>query len=266
MSDAEQEEPDNEEGEEEPTSEEVENTARNMGWIDKETYKGDPELWKEADVFVEDAEKDVRRMRGVNKYMERKIDKQEKSLEAILAHQEREVKTREEEAYERGRQEVETRIHQAVEDGDQEAAAKALDDRDKLKLPEKQGGPDPVFTEWSKENEWFNRDPRMKRDAIEYCDMAAQRGETPEQQLEGAAEYIRETYPEKFEKRKPKDAPYALNGGGNNVHVKNTAEPWSYEALTQEGRRECDLNVKQGTPQETWLRYARTDPSLFKGE
>lgn len=266
MSDAEPEneeelEPEGEEGEELS----IEERARLMGWIDKENYKGDPEQWKEADGFVEDATQDIRRIRNVNRHMERKLDKQEKTLEAILAHQEREIKVTEDDAYERGKQEAEGRLQQAVEDGDQDAAAKALNDRDKLKEPKNKENT-PEFDVWVNDNDWFNRDPILRRDAIEYCDMASTRGETPAQQLEGAAEYIRETYPEKFEKRKPKYAPYTVNGKGNNVHINKKAEPWSYEALTPEGKRECDLNVKQGTPQETWLRYAKTDPDLFKGD
>lgn len=247
-------------GEQEKTPEE---RARLLGWSPKDDYKGDPDKWVDAETYIEDAENDYRRMRKVNKVLERKLDKQEKSIEAILAYQTRQVEDAEKQAYERGVLEVEERYKKAVEDGDVEAAEQAWKDRDNIKPPT--ASDDTIVQAWIAKTSWYNKDMAMTAAAQAKEGELYERGLPLKQRLEAVDAFIQEEFPHKFEARKPKLAPTMVNGRGNNVNRKTKIKPGSYEALTDEARRECDWTVKGSNgkiTKEKWLRYA--EPHMFK--
>ena len=54
-------------------SEEVEVKARNMGWLEKDEFKGDPELWTDAAAFLERGE-------NIMPILKERLDKMDKDL------------------------------------------------------------------------------------------------------------------------------------------------------------------------------------------
>jgi NADH dehydrogenase/NADH:ubiquinone oxidoreductase subunit G len=243
--------------------------ARRMGWKPQEEYKGKDE-WVDAETFIKKTEEEVPHLRKALKNTERTIQKLEKGMDAVLAHQSRQLEDASKQAYAQAIKDIETRLGKAIEDGDTEAITKSIKARDELrdqqlkaKKPVEQPRGEPAeVADWKARNTWFQDDPVLADAAARYTDILASQGKSIIEQLEGAEKYVKETFPFKF--RQPKDAP-AMPGGGNNVARNTKPKPGSYEALTSEAKAECDRTVKGSNgkiSKEDWLKYA--SPDMFR--
>lgn len=247
------------------SQESAEQRARRMGWKPKEEYKGKDE-WVDAETFLENTEASLPQLRASLRTIERNYSKLEKSTEAILAHQQRQIEAETKKAYDKAYSDFQARIDKGVEDGDKEAVAKAIQGREALKEREVRKThvkEDPAVTSWKAKNTWFGKDPVLTDAAAKYTDILAREGKSVEEQLEEAEAYIKETFPHKF--RQPRQAP-VMPGGGNNTNKTTKIKPGSYEALTAEAKAECDRTVKDSNGKITkddWLKYATAE--MFRG-
>jgi hypothetical protein len=248
-------------------SETPEDRAKRMGWKPKDEFQGIGE-WVSAEEFLKRGENDPAELKRQNRTMERSIQKLEKSMEALLSHQQREIEAREKSAYERGYAAYEAQIDKAIEDGDTDAAKRAIKGRDELQKREHErltqkkeeitASPqvNPMVQDWQKRNSWFGKDTVLTDYAQKHCDYLAKQGKSEEQQLKEVEAYIRETFPHKF---RSKQAPMMPSGG--TAQPKGKPKYGTYEALKPEYKAECDRNEKNGIKREAFLRYC--EPEMF---
>jgi hypothetical protein len=259
--------------ESEQDAESPEEQARKMGWSDMDSYRGDPDLWKPAEEFLKDAEEDFPRTRDVNKWLIRQIDRQKKSMDSLVAHQERETKIREEEAYKRGIAEVEERMREATMDGDYDAVQDAVKQRDALQKGQSQQSDEVVLHAWKANNTWFDTDPIMRSVAIVKETELFQQGVPLADRLKQVDNFVREQFSDKFgntSRKTAKQAPIAINARGNNT-TKAPPRFGTYEALKPEHRAECDRVVKEQVARghkaedvrKTWLQYTPNEPDFY---
>lgn len=247
-----------------------EQRAGRMGWKPQADFKGKGD-WVDAESFLKRTEEEGPQLKHSLTAMERNYRKLEKSMDAIMKHQERELEATKTEAYNKAKRELETGLKQAVEDGDTEAAQKLFTAQEELsktahKAPEV-AQPDPevvkeTVNEWMSQNSWYNNDQELNGFATSYEDSLARQGMGLDERLEKTTEYIKTAFPHKFQ---PKKAP-AMNGtGGNNVRVNKTPKAGTYEALNKEAKTECDRMMKGYKNSEdakaTYLKYAT--PEMF---
>jgi hypothetical protein len=269
-----QEENEEQQAPEEQAPETPEDRARKLGWRPKEEFKGDPAKWVEAASFLKQAEDDYPRLKQVNHHLVNKVDKLEKGIEQILAHQQRELSTASEQAYKRALEDIQRQHAQAVEDGDTQRAAKLFTQGQTLaqqKVQESKSEPtqadiNAAVAAWREENPWFDEHPHMAIEAERKELMLAQKGVPLQDRLKQTADYIKSRYASELGiKPKERDpAPANVQGANKNRVVRPTVKPNSYEALTAQARAECDRTVRTSNgkiSREDWLRYAQ--PEMF---
>jgi hypothetical protein len=241
-----------------------EDKARRLGWKPKEEYKGKGE-WTDAEAFLERTENDPQALKKSLRTIERNYSKLEKTTEAILQHQQRQLEDARKQGYSQAKADLQARLDDAIESGDKEQARKIIKSKEALEERERQdeyvkpdtNQDDKVVKSWLEKNVWYNSDPRMRAAAKQIEHELALEGVPLEDRLEQTTKLIMEDFPHKFGKKR---APSML-GGGNNT---NKARPkaGTYEALTSEARAECDRSVKGSNgkiSKEDWLRYATPD-------
>lgn len=166
------------------TPEPIANLAKELGWVPREEFRGEPEKWKPADQFIRDGrdiqQTTARELRSLREQMERMGAVTSTIIEDKVA---------ERDAY------WKTQFNQAVEDGDTEKANALLEQRPAAKAPT-QAGTDPIVAAWKAKNPWFDTDPAAGFRASEVSDRLKHLP-VPEQ-LAAVEKVIRKEYPEHF--------------------------------------------------------------------
>lgn len=257
---------DNESESKSQSTETPEEKASRLGWKGEENYKGHPDKFVDAEEFISKAETDLPSIKQANRNLERDLKKTQKGVDAIIAHQQREVKAAEEKAYEKAMNDLQSKHISAVEDGDVEAAQKAWEDREKLTKEATQvSEPDPAnkasIDSWKLDNDWFEKDNRMTQDAIAFETSLANQGVNDlNERLERTTAYIKNQYADKF--HKARKAPQ-MNDTRNNV--KKSIKANSYENLNREYKNACDRAIATSggkITKESFLKYCT--PDAFK--
>ena len=188
---------------------EVKVKAVGMGWVDKSDFKGDPDKWVDADVFLERGETimpilkksnerlnhDVTSLRGEVDRLQALLEGSQDSIKALQDFYSESTKR----AVKKARQELLKELHQAKKDGDVDAEVAITDEltrtvealapngddtedtREPKKNPvvvQKDYTKEPWWQEWSGENSWFGQD--KKRTAAAMGIAVRIRGESPE--------------------------------------------------------------------------------------
>jgi len=239
-----------------------EEQAARMGWKPEEDYKGPDGKWIDAQSFLDNTENDPIQLRRSLKTIERNMQKQEKTMTALVEHQDRVVETERQKAIDETNATNEAALMQAVEDGDTEAAAKIYNTK-----PEPTEDTDPKVVAWRKANPYMDNDPIMSERANQYADLCANQGDDVDVVLTKTDTYMRKHFPNEFPEAKR--APNQVNGGNRNgVITKQQVTPYTYEALNQESKTACDRAVKgyvaakgwdEATCRATWMEYATED-------
>lgn len=153
---------------------EIEARATRMGWRPRESYRGPPDKWVDADEYVERGE----RMMPLLQERNRTLDRTVQSLQTQLSEQGQTLATivastrrAEEAGYRRAKRELEERRARAVAAGDTQEFAAVQREIDELPAPEApppkttpapNGGANPapaqnpVVAAWVARNRWFN--------------------------------------------------------------------------------------------------------------
>lgn len=266
----------------------IEATARRLGWRPVEEYKGDPDKWVDASEYIRQADEDVPRLRHVNKTLERKLAKMETGVAEILEHQKRQLKQTRDDAYRDAEAVIEARYKQAVAAGDVEGADKAWKAKDALDKQamqpvvktsdEVQLSDDDMDTlkDWMSNNDWFSEDPVMADYARKYERNLTTKGVSLNERLKRTTEYIQRKFPQEFEdmgnrndsndEETPAPQARSMSRGSSRSGVRTPpkkAQPGTYEALTAEGRAACDrfvsMNGGKKEAKAEWLRFATSD-------
>jgi hypothetical protein len=165
------------------TPEPVANLAKELGWVPKDQFRGDPNAWKPADQFILDGhdiqQSTARELRSLRKQMERIGGVTETIVQTKVAE---------------ARAEWEAKFNQAVEDGDTATAKKLV--REQPNPSPQTGGPDPQVTGWIAKNQWFNSDPLAQARAQELSDRLKHLPVAD--QLTQVERAIRKEFPEHF--------------------------------------------------------------------
>lgn len=208
----------------------AEERARKLGWRPKEQFRGDPDIWVDAEEFVRRGEEQIPLLRdNLRKEQARSatLEREMRQFQAEMGTMRDQVKesrdvskrlqtmleTGEERAYKRAVSELEARMDSAVEDGDVQAAKQARKDlaelnENRIKVPEpkpepQRSGPppvEPVAAAWvaSDQQRWFNENEDAKQYAIGLSAKLMRDPKTKDLTLEQNLRKVREMAAEKF--------------------------------------------------------------------
>ncbi len=158
----------------------LEREAREMGWVPREEYKGDPDHWRDADEFVERGRSILPILQANNKRLKndlltrdqeianlkKAVEDSSKAIKALQRGYNESVKLQVENA----RKELRDQLRAAKETGDIDAELAITDKLADLKSAERSSKEDaveedkapantpqldPEFVAWNKENPWF---------------------------------------------------------------------------------------------------------------
>jgi hypothetical protein len=243
--------------------------AEAQGWSDKDQWKGDPNLWVDADTFVKRGDEWLKNLKKDNDFMSKELKATQAQLQELRATTE-EFKKFQVEAHQRKVAELETQLTslkeeraQAISDGDGKKV-NALDDvmdktkdnirevkqaaKEAAKPAPKAPEPtaiDPSLQAWLGENEWFGKDRRMTSIAngigeslrLEFPDLKGQ------EFLDKLNTVLAEEFPARFGKTSSPRSPVESGSGSRGGGSKGAAK--SYENLPAEAKAACDRYVKQ---------------------
>jgi len=179
---------------------EVQAAAEKMGWIPPSRFKGSPEKFVDADLYIERGETVLPIVREQNKRLHGELEtlraESAKTAAALKAAQtatdqiEERHTVETQKAVERARQQVKAQLSAASEAGDHEGVAELTDQLVKLNVaePEKKQAPpppppaqfvpDPALTQWNAENPWFGTNRRKTSLALGIAEELREAGET----------------------------------------------------------------------------------------
>lgn len=180
------------------SSAEVQKQAEDMGWIPPSRFKGDPERFVDADVYIKRGEEVLPIVREQNKRLHAELTgvKQQaqqtavalKAAQDAIAQMEELHTVATQRAVEDAKKQVKAQLAAASEAGDHEGVAELTDKLVKMNTPEpavaKPVAPAPVFTpppelaEWNAENPWFGTHKRKTALALAIAQELREGGET----------------------------------------------------------------------------------------
>jgi hypothetical protein len=242
-----------------PQPSEAEVKAKQLGWVDKDDFKGDLEQWKDAETFL-------RRGEEVLGFVRKDLDKataKNAKYEAELAEIRETVakfseyhKTTADREYKRAIEDLRKEKVIAIEQGDGERVIEIEDRIDAVKDAQKTTEPAPkaptpvvlytpeVFQAWGVKNEWYGTDKEMSQFAEDIVDVLLVR--EPELKgeafLEKVSKKVKAAFPEKFENPNRENSPVS---GTSSTRPSGSGKKKSYENLPAEAKAACDRFVKQ---------------------
>lgn len=171
-----------------PAANPVEALAAEMGWAPKESWRGDPEAWKDAATFVKSTADINRHLSRDLKAVREEMANVSKVTSSIMAD-----KVAERDEYWKAQRAA------AVEAGDVEAADRAYDELSKLKAQPAATAVPPETQSFVERNaSWFNKDPLATRRAIDIAQVYSDAGYSPAEQVAKAETQMRKEFPELF--------------------------------------------------------------------
>ena len=229
-----------------------ESLAKKEGWSPKESFKGDPEKWVDAETFYKRGQELNPFLKKHNKELQSKVEELQKQIETTRedAKEFRKfIETAAKREIDAKIAELEAQKAAAIESGDGTKAVQI--DRD-IRAAEKESikaekeerkteppPPNPVFEAWLKENPWYKDNPDM-RDEADGIGLAYHKKKLPASEIYAKVrERMEILYPEAFEKT---ERPGPQRGSATTGLPKKK----SYENLPDEAKKACDKFVKQG--------------------
>lgn len=182
-------------------SPEVQAQAEKMGWIPPTRFRGDPERFVDADVFIEKGETVLPIVKKQNQLLRQELEATKAQANANAAALAKATKAIEEieerhtvatqKAVAAARQEVKTQLAKASEVGDHEAVAELTDQLTQLNVAETGKEekktetttvaapfvPPPALAAWTEENPWFGKDKRKTALALGIAQELREAGE-----------------------------------------------------------------------------------------
>lgn len=179
---------------------EVQAAAEKMGWIPPSRFKGQPEKFVDADLYIERGETVLPIVREQNKRLHGELDalrmESAKTTAALKAAQtaidqiEERHTVDTQKAVEQARRQVKAQLAAASEAGDHEGVAELADQLTQLNVavpvtkpvaappPAPAFTPDPALVAWNEENPWFGTNKRKTSLALGIAEELREAGET----------------------------------------------------------------------------------------
>lgn len=225
--------------EEEQTPDAVEDLAREMGWAPEDEWRGDPAKHVDAREFIKNGPEILR---ATLRRQDQKLDEVADTMKGMA----RAAKGAESRAYDKAVADLKSRQEEAVVDGDVEEFRRIDTELEGLDKPEDaarpaEGGSDPLFDSFQKDNEWYGNDYEKS----EFADRIASH---VGQKFQGEAFYaeltraVNEKFPAAGNPKRRR--PSSVEGGGETRVVKPKTK--TYNDLPTEARAACDEFVDDG--------------------
>lgn len=182
---------------------EVQQAAEKMGWIPPSRFRGDPEKFVDADLYIERGETVLPIVREQNKRLHAELDALKaqgaqttaalKSAQEAINQMEERHTVATQKAVDDARRQVKAQLSAASEAGDHDGVAELTDQLTKLNvvIEEKKVAPlaakqelsqefvpPPELVEWNKENPWFGTNKRKTALALGIAQELREAGET----------------------------------------------------------------------------------------
>lgn len=247
---------------------EVESEARAQGWVPKEEFRGKPEDWIDADIFVQRGKEINPILRKNNERFKAELERTKAEMAELKAAAE-EFKKFQKDLYDRKAADLEKQIAdlkkekaQAVSSGDGERVNEIDDEIDSLKEQKQKAKeestkeppkpkdepsvPNKELEDWKERNDWYMSDVRMSAAANAIAEQIAAtsphlRGKAFLDELDKELEQV--FSPEKLGKKAKPRNPVE---GGKGTTTPSSPGKKSYENLPPDAKAQCDRMVKQG--------------------
>lgn len=216
------------EEEETPQEEPFEVKAREMGWVPKEEYRGDPDTWVDAKEFVGRAPlfDAIHQEKRKNEKLRSDIDK---------------IKVFQKKIYDKAKEDAIKQLKQQYEEASQSSDIKtAIETKEEIERLEKETFEEKeedkkepsdqvpeenkkAYEKWIKDNKWYEEDEDMRlyATAYGYNILANNEGIEYTDLLNKVAERMREKFPDKFstpsQKRTPAVSRPSTSKGSDNI-------------------------------------------------
>lgn len=213
--------------------------ALELGWRPQEEWDGAPEEFIDAKEFVR-RQPLFDKISGLSKH----VKQLEGALEAFKIHHTRVKETE----YNRALEQLKKARRQAIADGEAEQALQIEDKIDEIETQKEEfeqefqkqtkpatASPDPAFTKWVSENNWYQKDKAMTAFADKLGVELHQQGYTNEEVLKMVTKEVRSEFKHKFTNPK-RETPSAVEAGGRKV-VKTTSD------LDTSGMSDQDIQI-----------------------
>jgi len=257
---------------------EYESQARQLGWVPKDEFRGDPNTWKNAKDFVEHGERTLPILRDNLKTMLKKQEHTEKELAQLrstleklnLYHQKNVERVQEQERkrYESRLKRIKEEKLKAAADGDTSAYTELDMEEDELRANEPRpqdapAGPTPEYTEWLPENPWydpaseaFDETMAKRAELIGKIYMAEHPRAGLKSMFKHITKEVKALYPDRFENPERKKAA-AVDSSNKSGPSPRTGK--SYHDLPPEDKKVCDefcRDIPNFTREEYLKNYA----------
>lgn len=260
----------------------IEAKARSQGWVDKDEYRGNPDMWRDAATFLAKGDqiravlsKELESTRGELKTTKEQVVELKATLEDIKQLKEKIYKDAELQAEARLR-ELQKRQAEAVTNADGEAFTATTREMERVRAeldatkvaPETPKTtpvdiPDPkeakIMADWMEDNPWFTEsNVRAQRMAYLISDELRGSGSPLKYRafLDEVTRRMEQDYPELVGKVEKRGSP--VEGGGKPSTAGKTAKKMTYASLPDDAKDVCDRMVRQGLfkSREDYIRVA----------
>lgn len=234
-----------------------ETEAKELGWVPKDEFKGDPSRWRDAESYVKRGEEFVPFIKKQNKLLADELNKLK------TAHTEEVTRMgklydglskRLKAEYEDKLATLEAQREAAVSAGNVPAFKAADAKIDALKAEavaeaktEPKQDDATVESDWVAKNGWYKTDPAMFRAATDYSQMIARPDLPLKDNLAMVEAYMRENYPDKFGGKKPAANGHAAVDGGSAFPTATGNRTKGWDDLPSDAKAAGERFVKDGT-------------------
>lgn len=239
--------------------------AKEMGWREKEKFKGNPDDWRPADEFVKRGKEILPIVNKTNADQRKRIE----ALEKMVAGHGDTVK-RLEKMHEAGVERAKAQVHaeykaqvkKAASLGDEDAVDKAEEVRDKelakidkaaekaeTKKTEAAVSTDPEVVRWAEENKDWLSDKKLQRHAIAIYDDVAEDmpGASELKRFQEVKKRMVQQFPDKFgeeaEEEEPKRKGSRVEGGSREAGGVSNGSGTHWSKVPQEARPQAHKDV-----------------------
>jgi len=231
-----------------------ESEASEQGWTPKENWKGPEEKWTDAQTFVERGEQIAGILKSKNVKLEDRIHRLEESNRQFGEYHKQTLETQQRKNAETI-QELEAKVAQAITDGDGAEYTRANREIQSLKSE----APAPTNdAEWSRrsqefisENEWYNKDPKLRQYADDISDRIRSISTSEVDYFSKLTAEVKEAHPNAFENPNKSRANTVENAGQLST---TNSKDHTYDNLPPDAKSACDKFVKDGfTTREAYV-------------
>ena len=246
--------------------------AKQLHWVPKEDYTGDPAKWRDAEEFLEFGERVLPIVQENNKRLMADNIALKNEIAAIRAEVAKFAKVHEQtekQAYAKAIEDLRVQRKEALAEGDYDRAEEVTEKIETTKaaaVQEVKRAPpanealiaevQKVFDDWGKENQWAiegseSYSLEMEAYAKGIGDAMVKKqglnasGENFRPFLEQVTKKVKERFPEKFGNQKRREAASVESDGG--AGDATPASKRTYANLPKEMKESCDFLIKTGT-------------------